>query len=66
VLRLIKEVAASGVGVVLITHRLQDLFEVCDRLCVLYAGRMVSDMDAKTTSLETLVSKIIAKEGGAI
>jgi simple sugar transport system ATP-binding protein len=66
VLRLIKEVAASGVGVVLITHRLQDLFEVCDRLCVLFAGRMVSDMDAKTTSLETLVSKIIAKEGGAI
>ncbi len=65
VLRLIKEVAASGVGVVLITHRLQDLFEVCDRLCVLFAGRMISDLDAKTTSLETLVSEIIGQKGAA-
>jgi simple sugar transport system ATP-binding protein len=61
VLRLIKTVAASGVSVVLITHRLQDLFEVCDRLCVMYEGTLRADMDARTTSLEHLVEEIVGR-----
>lgn len=64
VLNVIREAAASGAGVILITHRLQDLFEVCDRVYVLFAGKVVSDLDARTASMETLVSKIIAKESG--
>jgi simple sugar transport system ATP-binding protein len=36
VLALINRVKARGVGVVLITHRLQDLFRVCDRVAVMY------------------------------
>lgn len=61
VLRLIRQVAERGVGVILITHRLQDLFEVCDRLCVMYEGTMRADMDARTTSLEDLVTEIVGK-----
>ncbi len=38
VLQLIKDVSTRGVSVVLITHRLQDLFEVADRFVVLYEG----------------------------
>ena len=37
-LQLIRDVSSRGVSVVLITHRLQDLFEVADRLVVLYEG----------------------------
>lgn len=39
VLRTVREVADGGVGVILITHRLQDLFGVCDRITVMYEGR---------------------------
>ncbi len=35
VLGLIRRVSARGVSVILITHRLQDLFVVCDRIIVL-------------------------------
>ena len=42
VLDLIKTVSAKGVSVILITHRLQDLFVVCDRIMVLYEGRNVA------------------------
>lgn len=59
VLRLIKDIAARGVSVILITHRLQDLFEVCDRMCVMYEGELVADLPAATTSLEALVSAIV-------
>ncbi len=61
VLRLIKETAAQGVSVILITHRLQDLFEVCDRLCVMYEGSVASNLDARTTSLEVLVEHIVGR-----
>lgn len=59
VLQLIRTVAASGVGVILITHRMQDLFEVCHRLCVMYEGTLRADLVAQQTSLETLVNEIV-------
>ena len=58
VLRMISEVAARGVGVILITHRLQDLFEVCDRITVMYEGRSVEDASVSTLDIETLVAMI--------
>ncbi|KPI19828.1 Monosaccharide-transporting ATPase [Actinobacteria bacterium OK074] len=59
VLELIRTVSARGVSVILITHRLQDLFRVCDRLTVMYEGAVRRDLDARTTSLEELVSEIV-------
>lgn len=61
VLELIRTVAARGVSVILITHRLQDLFTVCDRLCVMFEGTMASELDAKTATLEELVSDIVGR-----
>ncbi|MFJ2028843.1 ATP-binding cassette domain-containing protein [Streptosporangium sp. NPDC087985] len=62
VLELIKTISAQGVSVILITHRLQDLFRVCDRLSVMYEGTLRADLDARETSLEQLVSEIVAHE----
>lgn len=63
VLNLVRDVASRGVSVILITHRLADLFDVCDRLCVMYEGTMKADMDARTTSLEMLVGQIVGHRG---
>lgn len=61
VLRLIKTVKARGVAVILITHRLQDLFEVCDRIAVMYEGTKVAERGIGNTSLEDLVKLIVGK-----
>ena len=58
VLGLIRRVADTGVGVILITHRLQDLFRVCDRIQVMYEGRSVALRDVADLDLETLVGLI--------
>ncbi|MFE3451946.1 ATP-binding cassette domain-containing protein [Nonomuraea sp. NPDC059194] len=63
VLRLIRDISDGGVSVILITHRLQDLFEVCDRLCVMYEGTLRADLDARSTSLERLVTEIVGHDG---
>ena len=62
VLSLINRVKASGVSVVLITHRLQDLFRVCDRIAVMYEGTKVAERDIGKTNLEDLVKLIVGGE----
>ena len=62
VLALINRVKATGVSVVLITHRLQDLFRVCDRIAVMYEGTKVAERQINNTSLEDLI-KLIVGEG---
>jgi ABC-type sugar transport system ATPase subunit len=41
VLELIKNLASRGVSVIVISHNLNDVFEVADRIAVLYLGRLV-------------------------
>lgn len=61
VLALINRVKAKGVNVVLITHRLQDLFNVCDRIVVMYEGLKVAERNIAETDLTDLVSLIVGK-----
>lgn len=62
VLRLIKRVAESGVSVILITHRLQDIFRVCDRVMVMYEGTNVAERAIEDTDLDDLVRLIVGGE----
>ncbi len=43
VLDLIRELKAHGCGIILISHRLEDVYEVSDRVIVLRQGRKVAD-----------------------
>jgi simple sugar transport system ATP-binding protein len=61
VLALINRVKARGVSVILITHRLQDLFRVCDRIAVMYEGTKVAERAINDTSLEDLVRLIVGE-----
>ncbi len=42
VLDLIRRLSAQGVAVILISHNLNDVFEVADRIAILYLGHMVA------------------------
>ena len=42
VLQLVRRLADRGTAVMLVSHNLNDVFEVADRLAVLYLGRLVS------------------------
>ncbi|HYZ22227.1 MAG TPA: ATP-binding cassette domain-containing protein, partial [Rhodopila sp.] len=43
VLALINRLREAGIAVILISHRMPDVFEVCDRVVVLRRGRKVAD-----------------------
>jgi simple sugar transport system ATP-binding protein len=59
VLALIRRVSQRGVSVILITHRLQDLFLVCDRIMVMYEGMNVTDRRVPETNLTEIVELIV-------
>ena len=63
VLALINRVKARGVAVVLVTHRMQDLFRVCDRIAVMYEGTKVAERLTPDTNLQELVDLIVGKGG---
>ena len=61
VLKLIKTVSKKGVSVIFITHRLQDIFKVCDRVMVMYEGKKVADKLINETDLQDLVNLIVSE-----
>ncbi len=58
VLDLIRRLRYQGLGVVVVSHNLIEIFEVCDRIVVLRLGRNAGDFDAHATSLERIITAI--------
>ena len=50
VLELVRRLADNGLAVVLISHNMNDVFAVADRIAVLYLGRMAAQVKADRTS----------------
>jgi D-xylose transport system ATP-binding protein len=63
VLDLVKRLGEQGLGVVLISHNLLDVFEVADRITVLRLGRNVAEFRAAQTDQQEVVRAITS--GGA-
>lgn len=58
VLDLVRRLADSGVGVLLISHNLTDVFEVADRITALYLGRVAADVAVKDVTSRQVVELI--------
>jgi simple sugar transport system ATP-binding protein len=58
VLELIRRLKAQGVAVMLISHRMPDVFAVCDRIVVLRRGTKVADKVTERTSPEEITGLI--------
>lgn len=57
--RIVRELAKEGVGIVFISHRLNELFEICEKITVMRDGTVVENMpitsDLKTTDIVELM-----------
>jgi simple sugar transport system ATP-binding protein len=58
VLGLIRRLRDAGIAVILISHRMPDVFEVCDRVVVMRRGRKVADKATKASSPEEVTGLI--------
>ena len=55
VLRLARQIADEGIGVLFIGHNLVEVLDVCDRVSVMYRGRNVFNARSEETSQDELI-----------
>jgi D-xylose transport system ATP-binding protein len=58
VLALVKRLKDEGLGIVMISHNLEDVFQVADRIIVLRLGERVATFDRESTTPEQVVGSI--------
>ncbi len=59
VLELILKLRSKGVSVIIISHRMDDIFSTADRIVVLRRGRKIEDVAKEDTSVEKVVQHIV-------
>ncbi|MGC4018631.1 MAG: sugar ABC transporter ATP-binding protein [Muricomes sp.] len=59
---LMRDLKARGVGIVFVTHFLDQVYEVCDKITVLRDGKLVGEYTIKDLPRVQLVAKMLGKE----
>ena len=66
VLELIRRLSARGLTILMVTHNLEHLWQVCNRVVVMRRGRKVADLPSAATDLQEIVAYITgAREAAA-
>lgn len=58
----IRRMRRTGVSVLLVTHRLEELFAVADRITVFRDGRSVDTVAAADTSIDEVIRKMVGRD----
>lgn len=59
---LMRNLKAKNVGIIFVTHFLDQVYEVCDRITVLRDGKLVGEYEIENLPRVELVSKMLGKE----
>ncbi len=62
----VRRLKQSGIAVVFISHRLDELFEICDRMTVLRDGRLVGEYPVRELTKLSLVSAMIGRDASTL
>ena len=58
--RLIKNLAAQGYGVIIISHNIQQVFDLSDRICVMRQGQVMALVETKSVTADDIVTMIVS------
>ncbi|MBZ4689165.1 MAG: lantibiotic transporter permease [Cereibacter sp.] len=60
-LQIIKDLRAAGVGIVYISHRLDEIYEIADRVTVMKDGRRVDTVTPASTPVDELIRMMVGR-----
>jgi D-xylose transport system ATP-binding protein len=66
VLNLVRRLADNGLAVVLISHNLNDVFEVADNIAALYLGQMAAQVDKKDVKPQQVIELITTGKSAGV
>jgi ribose transport system ATP-binding protein len=59
---LIKKLKEQGVAIIYISHRLEEIFEICDRITVMRDGHYIDTLDINCTDRKKLINMMVGRE----
>ncbi len=60
-LKAIKELAASGIAIIFISHRLQEVMDICDRVVTLRDGKTIRDVPVSQTNVSDIAASMVGR-----
>jgi ABC-type sugar transport system ATPase subunit len=57
--RLIRDAKGRGLSIIVISHNIPEMLGLCDRVVVMRAGRVVAELEAKSTSVSEVVTLMV-------
>jgi ABC-type sugar transport system ATPase subunit len=56
----------EGVAIVYVSHRLEEVFELCDRLTIMRNGRTIVTKDVADSHIDEVISNMVGREAGQL
>jgi inositol transport system ATP-binding protein len=64
--RIARDLKAQGLSVIFVTHRLEEVFEICDRYTVLRDGKLVGSGEVAETDIEVIIRQMVGRQVNAL
>jgi inositol transport system ATP-binding protein len=63
---IVRELRAQGLGIVFVTHRLDEVLQICDRATVLRDGRLVGTRDVAEVTVDDLIRMMVGRSAAEL
>lgn len=60
--KIMRELKSQGVGMIFISHHMEEIYEICDRITVLRDGCGVGECEVKSTDVDDLVEMMVGRK----
>jgi len=64
--RIIRDLKAQGLSIIFVTHRLEEVMQICDRYTVLRDGRLVGSGSIADTSIDNIIRLMVGRQVNAL
>ncbi len=61
---MMRQLKAQGISLVYISHKMDEIFEICDEISVLRDGNMVMTVETKNTNMDDLIAAMVGRTLG--
>lgn len=59
--QVIRQLKKEGISIIYISHRLEELFEITDRITVMRDGKYVATMETASSTMDELIKKMVGR-----
>ena len=63
---IVRQLKKQGVTILYVSHRLEEIFQLCDRAAIMRDGEYITTLDVATTSREELIHAMVGRSVAAV